>query len=396
MILTEGYIKGRLSIFQLKGGRSKEITGLVDSSLSSGAFAVSGNALGIPKVEVSIPEYWSIPFTKNILAVKGSFSHGWFGKTKLNYTEHVSEVSSYYHQKTLYGRIGKPEWRWKLYGGFNHQVMWGNEKQINGSDAFPLSDFKTFWYVVSGKAYGTPGVLATSKVGNHIGSIDQAFEYHFSKLGVLFYHQFFYEVGGLYHGNNLKDGLWGLTIKNNNYSGSKFGWHKILFEYFNSKSQGGELDAPITPSGDEDYYNNYIYSNGWSYKGQSIGNNFLTNRKYAMPDLPSREKEYFINNRVILFHAGVQGYFADWNYTGKVSFSRNFGTYGSSPIGGSMGDQRFPGPPPYFEEVQQFSAFINAYKILPNNYRLGFSVALDNGKLLPNSIGAQVTIAKFW
>ncbi|MBX2921991.1 MAG: hypothetical protein KF746_07355 [Chitinophagaceae bacterium] len=395
-LLIEGFAKARMSIFQLKAGRAKDVSGLVDSTLSSGAFALSGNALGIPKIELSIPTYWNIPFTGNILAIKGSFSHGWFGKTKLNYTEHATEVSSYYHQKTFYGRIGKPEWRWKLYAGFNHQVMWGNEKQINGSEAFPLSDFETYWYVISGKAYGTPGILATSKVGNHIGSIDQAFEYNFDDLGIHFYHQFFYEVGGLYYGNNVKDGLWGIAFKNKRVDKTKLGWKKVLFEYWGSKSQGGELDAPITPSGDEDYYNNYTYYNGWTYGGENMGNNFLTNKKYALQHLPSRPKEYIVNNRVILFHTGIEGHVGEWNCTGKFSFSRNFGTYGSSSIGGSMGEERFPGPPPYFEEVRQLSIFLNANKTFGNNYCIGFSFALDSGKLLPNSAGAQITLSKAW
>ena len=42
-IPIEAYIKARTSIFQLKIGRSKEIFGLVDSTLSSGAFSIYCN-----------------------------------------------------------------------------------------------------------------------------------------------------------------------------------------------------------------------------------------------------------------------------------------------------------------------------------------------------------------
>ena len=55
----------------------------------------------------------------------------------------------------------------------------------------------------------------------------------------------------------------------------------------NSKSQGGEIDAKITPSGDEDYYNNYVYKKGWTYKGENLGNPLLTSNKYARRDLPA-------------------------------------------------------------------------------------------------------------
>jgi hypothetical protein len=46
----------------------------------------------------------------------------------------------------------------------------------------------------------------------------------------------------------------------------------------NSKSQGGEPDAKITPSGDEDYYNNYLYERGWTYHGENLGNPLFTSK----------------------------------------------------------------------------------------------------------------------
>jgi len=69
--LTEGFAKVRLSVFELRAGRSKDIMGLCDTTLSSGAFAVSGNALGIPKIQISIPEFYSISFLGDLFAFKG-------------------------------------------------------------------------------------------------------------------------------------------------------------------------------------------------------------------------------------------------------------------------------------------------------------------------------------
>jgi len=63
--LIEGYVKARFSIFQFRAGRIREFTGLVDSTLSSGAFATSGNALGIPKVQLAIPEYFPYRYLAN-------------------------------------------------------------------------------------------------------------------------------------------------------------------------------------------------------------------------------------------------------------------------------------------------------------------------------------------
>ena len=83
--LIEGYAKLRISIFEIRAGRSKEIMGLCDTSLTSGAFAVSGNALGIPKVQISIPEFYSLPLFGKLFAFKGNYAHGWIGETSMNY-----------------------------------------------------------------------------------------------------------------------------------------------------------------------------------------------------------------------------------------------------------------------------------------------------------------------
>jgi len=101
--LIEGYGKIKVSVFEFKAGRSKEITGLCDSSLSSGAFAVSGNALGIPKVELSIPEFYSIPIFDKLFAFKGNYVHGWIGDIPVNMLDGSERsLKTFLHQKSLY------------------------------------------------------------------------------------------------------------------------------------------------------------------------------------------------------------------------------------------------------------------------------------------------------
>lgn len=393
--LLAAYLKAKYSIFQIQAGRNKDMIGLIDSSLSSGSFAVSGNALGVPKLDISIPHYWTLPILKGVIAIKGNFNFGFAGNMNLRRVidSNIKDVTTFYHQKSFYGRIGKDSWKLKVYGGFNHQVFFGNESRIFGSD-FKLNFLQDLWYVTSGKAYANKSVVS-SKVGNHLGSLDQAVSYDFKSIYLYAYHQFFYDVGGLAHLNNIKDGLWGLTIANKKTPKTTFYWHKILFEFLNSKSQGGELTEKITPSGDEDYYNNYIYYDGWSYKGENIGNNFFTNKKYIKKNLPSFN-EYIGNNRLLLFHGGIEWGIKDWTFVNKFSFSRNYGTYATSPIGNTTGRIRIVQPPPYFYPVDQFSAYLEASRPLKNNFRIGFVLAGDYGELLYNSIGGMVKLTKSW
>ena len=168
-----------------------------------------------------------------------------------------------------------------------------------------LSDFETFKYVLIGKAYGTNSI-PTSKVGNHVGSIDQAMEWEISHVLFTGYHQFFYDVGALATLANAKDGLWGISLKNLQIKSSNFSWNKFLFEFLYSKSQGGEIDSKPRASGAENYYNNFEYYKGWSYKGENLGNPLFTSKKYLKDGYPTTSYQYFPNNRIIAFHIGSE------------------------------------------------------------------------------------------
>jgi hypothetical protein len=119
LLLIEAYAKIRVNIFELKVGRSKDTMGFGGfQALSSGNFALSGNALGIPKIELSIPEYFTLPILDGALAFKGQFTHGWVGRTEVAdqgpHPERRYFPNTYFHQKSLYGRFGKQDSRLKM------------------------------------------------------------------------------------------------------------------------------------------------------------------------------------------------------------------------------------------------------------------------------------------
>jgi hypothetical protein len=368
----------------------------LDSTLSTGAFSVSGNALGIPKVELSIPEYWRVPVLGGIFSFKGSFAYGWFGNTPINPVggggakkDQIPPISSYYHQKSLYGRFGMPGWRLNIFAGINHQTMYGNEDDIYKD--FNLGKLESFFYVATGKTWRANSGFAT-KLGNQLGSVDLGATYDFRNIQLFVYRQQVYDVGALSKLANIRDGLTGISLKNKQKGNS--GWSKILVEFLYTKNQAGELWSPVTKSGDENYYNNYMYGSGWSYGDRSIGSPFLTPRHEARDDLRNKQTEYFVNNRVIAFHGGFVGNIGSVNITTKLSYSRNFGTYGTSPIGSSLGKRRDPLPPPYFQEVNQFSGYVEGSKMLKNNWEVGLATAFDSGKLLYNSFGLMLNVRK--
>lgn len=401
--LIEGYAKVKAGIFQLKAGRTKDVMGLNgDTTLSSGNFSISGNALGIPKIEISIPEYWEVPFWNGFLAIKGTFSHGWLGKKSVNrdlgtakdghpIISSVDKATTYFHQKSFYARLGKKQSKLNAYGGFNHQVFWGSEKKVFSTEPFDLNRFESFLHVMTGKTAETFG----SKIGNQLGSIDVGIEYNPKSVNILIYRQFIYDIGALAHLANLRDGLYGIRIINKNKKPSNFNLHKILFEVFYTYNQAGMFWSPKTPSGDEDYYNSYVYKEGWTNQGLSLGNPLITPGRFGKEDLVRSPGDYFINNRVVALHLGMEGTVAkNYLYHTKLTYSSNHGTFATSEEGRSESNKRFPPKFGLFNSVNQFSGYLDLSRNLKERLNIGTIIAFDQGRLLDKSVGVQVRLTK--
>ena len=395
LTLIEGYGKIRLSIFEFRAGRSKEIMGLCDTTLSSGAFSISGNNLGIPKVEISVPEFFMVPGLGQLFSFKGNFSHGWMGDVLMNqyWAADTAEVNTYFHQVSLYGRLGKPSWRLKLYGGFNHQVIWCNGQDYYNDD-FTLSPLETYIYVVTGKRYSA-GNIQFERLGNHQGSIDLGMEYVFDKVKVFLYRINFYEAGALSHFANIQDGLNGISIENSHQSGKKVQWKKLLFEFLYTKNQAGEPWSPPTPTPFENYCNHGQYINGWSYLNTGLGNPFITVRTDAREGLPSHPRDYFINNRVAAIHAGCEGTLKKTNYVLKASWSKNYGTYRTTDEEQST-DILNPGAYGIFGVQDQLSTYLQMKRDFNNGLNLGCIATFDYGELLNNSFGVFFIVSEFF
>ncbi|WP_277484467.1 capsule assembly Wzi family protein [Catalinimonas alkaloidigena] len=393
-LLIEGYVKGRLGIFEFKAGREKNIVGLVDSTLSSGSYAVSGNALSIPKIELSVPEFYALPLWGGLFAFKGNFVHGWLGDVRVRYPNAPKRVNSFIHQKSFFGRIGRSDSKLKLYGGINHVVYWGNDKNIYGKDLV-IPSKKVLLYVFTGK--NVVGSWSVSKVGNHLGSIDVGLDYTFDKLRLMLYRQNFYDKGAIGYLANLYDGLNGISLSNMQTIAEGLQWKKFLLEVLYSKNQAGEIWSKWTPSGPEHYYNHKVYAEGYSYQGRSMGTPFFTPAHEAREGQSHDLSDYFINNRVLLFHLGATASSLQWSFTGKLSYSRNFGTFETSDVPYFwFNGPRIPHTPEYgiFEEVGQFSAYFEGERKLNKGLSVGYEAALDVGNLYEHAFGAMVKVNK--
>ncbi|QJW88310.1 hypothetical protein HNV11_02440 [Spirosoma taeanense] len=387
VLLPEAYLKGRVGAFEVYAGRRREIVGLVDTLLTTGAYAWSGNALPIPKIQIGLPAFTSIPFTKGVFSIMGAFAHGWF--------ENSDRLvkGSYLHHKYFYGRLGKPTWRVRFYGGFNHQVIWGGyaDPSVLGPvvaiDGKLPSSIRNYPAVVFGTRGDPQDKTITSfewnRIGNHLGSVDAALEINLNHWNLFGYRQFLYDDGSLFYGTNLEDGLNGLRIRNNDQpGGSAFFLRQITLEYLYTGSQGGSVFVIDDEKrrGKDDYFNHSQFIDGWTYFGRTIGTPFLTPQSEVRPDSPDHSIG-IANNRVSVAHFGLSALlFATVELTTRLSFSKNAGTYNV----------------PYPLMPRQFSGVLSLGLPLPilGGTVLSGSIAADSGGLFPNSVGGYLGIRK--
>lgn len=388
-LIPEAYLKAKFGAFEIYAGRRKEIFGLVDSTLSSGSYIWSGNALPMPKIQISTPNFVPLGFTKGLLSFKGNYAHGWFENNR-------TDVKDFYlHQKSLYFRLGKPDWKFKFYGGFNHQVQWGgilkypdptNQLARNGIVG---SSFNDYINVVTGRSLAGVGDTtkngandALNRSGNHLGTVDFGFEINTDKVNVLVYRQNIYEDGSLAYLSNISDGLNGISVTIKKKSEATIRLQKIVIEYLNTTSQGGATGSDNTNSrlrGEDNYFNNGVYQQGWSYHHTSLGTAFISN----VSSITNTSNLFFNNNRVEVLHVGLLGLInEDLKFNIYISQSRNIGTY-FFPLD-------FP--------KNQFSGMLTIQKPLKkfDNIFIFSNIAFDSGDLLVSTLGGLMGIRKQW
>lgn len=401
VILSEAFLKGRWGIFELFGGRRKQLVGLIESPLSSGSFIWSGNALPLPRLQIGIPTYTPLGFTKNWIALKGFFAHGWFGNGA--YVQR-----SYLHQKAVYLRLGRDQSRVRLYAAFNHQAQWGGyapflERDPTSSFGGQIADsFEAYLNVVlplKSDALKNLAKFTTydqNRVGDHRGAAEAAVEIRLAKWSIFAYQQHFYDLGRkLYNLRNIEDGLYGIRLINLRPD-APLG--ELTLELFNSGGQGVIQFGRSLGGEAENYFLNGQYPDGWSYRGRTLGTPFLTQASEANPVLPRIPfsgyradnrliaGEYGINNnRVWALYAGAAGKLARrCGYAVKVSYSKNYGTFTA----------------PFPARTRQLSASAGV------DQRVGWlggavvllSVGYDGGQLLqaPHQLGLYAGIRKAW
>lgn len=387
LLLPEAYATVGVGRIELVAGRRKEVLGLVDTTLSSGSYSWSGNALPINKIQIGTRGFAPLPFTKGVLAVNAFFAHGWFPNTD-------SIQGSYLHQKAVYVRFGKPNWPVKLYAGLLHNAQWGGRsKYIDPRavrDSVLPSSRQTYWYVITAQQPDKtiPDTYtefdAVNRFGNHLGSIDAAAEVDLGRWNLFAYYQHPYDDKSGLAFKNSTDGLYGLRLRRRPVQSARsFQVTRLVAEILSTMNQSGPLVRQGRYDGQDDYFNNYQYLDGWAVDRRVLGTPFLARRQDIRPEWQTRTGNPWAiaSNRVQAGYLGFTGVFPSGiEVMTRASFARHYGTYRA----------------PFSGQATQFSSVVWVTWPLTwlADLKLRSAVAIDRGTLYQKSSGLWISVVK--
>ena len=407
------WLKGLLTV-----GSKEQPMEFKNQELSSGSQTLGINARPIPSVRLSLPDYWTVPYTRGWLGIKGHIAYGmmtddnWqkdFTKEPNKRTERAKV-----HTKAGYLRIGKEGKPISVELGLEMACQYGGTTyttnpypNIPGTiEYIGIKNKDGIKGMMSAFVPGTDGEkgegIYDNASGNHLGSYLARVNIDLDKyyIGIYADHffedhsqMFFLDYDGYGQGEefnewkesrwlvyDLKDIMLGVELK---LKGQK--WvNDIVAEYIYTKYQSGPIYHDRTRhrsdhiAGRDNYYNNYMQT-GWQHWGQVMGNPLYRSPLYNEDKIIQVE-----NNRFWAWHFGLSGDpIKNLHYRILATWQRGWGTYD------------FPLPDP----ERNMSLLVEAKYQFNDTERLaGWGVkaafGLDRGGLLGNNTGGQITISR--
>ena len=388
-LLPEAYLKAKIGIFEIWGGRRQEVIGLSDSSgLGTGPITWSSNALPMPKVQFGTPDFVNIAF-KGLFAVKVSYAHGWFDD---------GAVTNYFlHQKTFYARIGRPKAKFRFYGGVTHNVQWGGERILSdGTKETYTTDFPSYLSVVMPVKYKPwlngldltkyQSFDAAYQFGNHSGSFDLGFEITGKNRRAFVYKQAPYEYLATNSGvTEGEDGLYGIKITNFKNEKVKEFVAEMIYTMNQSRYVSGFYKLIGLPTerweADDSYFNHGQFTDGFVYKGKTISTPFIFPRSEFKGKLPTDYDQLTLMSNLVAFHIGMRGTLTPRRiqYQLKMSYTNYY-----------IKDLKTPS--------RQFSLGINTFTPIKlfNGSSLVTNLGFDTGDVYENVVGLSIGVRKSW
>lgn len=390
LLLPIAHISARYKGFELYIGRKREYLGLADTTGTWGSFIWSGNALPLPKIQISTPNYVSLA-GKGFLSTKLGFSHGWFGGQ--NYTENY-----FLHQKWIYLKLGRESAVLNLIGGLNQNAQWGGYSEVLKEDSFASKNgyfasdaFAYLNVVLPLKIWKRPDNRYSPyemayRFGNHLGTIDLGLRIRTGKGTLKMYRQTPWEDGQAPEVFFSGDGNY-TFIYELKYPGFI---RKLGVEFLNTQRQAYELSGLARmvglrekhPGEFQNYMNHGQYLEGWSYQERGMGSSAIIPYRELSDDAKMIGFSRFTrDNRIIAPAINVEV------EIDKVYYTVHSGYILSSGI---INNERE-------EKLEQFSLLITGQFRIPRTDFYGrVNVAWDKGRLYGNQTGVNLALIKQW
>lgn len=357
------YAHTRLYIVDITAGIAPYSQGPQDPTLSSGGLLFSTNAHPMPRISIGIDKYTAFPGFYGFIEFKGGITHGWF-------TDNIGVRKSYLHHTFAGARVGG-KLPFHVAYEFHHAAQWGGYSERYGDLG---NNFKAFANALLAKSGGGMSNDQLNAQGNHIGSQILSLELNGEKWTATFYWQNLFEDGPIKFmtaGMNLTDGLWGFNLSMPHWrfiSG-------ITYEFLNTTDQSGpyhDKDGLIY-GGNDSYFRNSVYTNGWNYFLRTIGNPYITSPIYN-----ENGELATLNNRVQMHFAGIKGDIYGYRYRIIGSYAKNYGQY-KAPV-----------------QSHNTALLVELRKRFEKAGGIEFSIsfAADIGNQFGNSYGGMLTISK--
>lgn len=368
--IDELYGHVRLWCFDISAGFKRMKTGNNlntrlpnEISLSSGSMLWSDNAAPLPVISVGIDKYTAIPFTYGYAEVKGAVVHGWF-------LDGTGPAHTLLHYKYIGGRVGG-KLPVNINYEFHHAAQWGGKSDVYGDLGSTLRDW---WLVFGAHEGGSIHNELYNAVGNHIGSHNVGVELNLKHWHVNAYWQTLFEDGPVFapwKALNKYDGLWGVQVSQDKWPFIS----SVMYEFLNTTDQSGpthDIDGVVFGGGDS-YFNNSVYTQGWTNYGYVIGIPFIIS-----PVVTGSDK--VIYNRTKTHHIAVTGDVFGFNYLFRYSGSNYYRRELYST--GVMANTN--------------ALLFSVQKHIPQLWNLDFalSLAADWGDVYGNSFGAMFTVSR--
>ncbi|WP_372754919.1 capsule assembly Wzi family protein [Labilibaculum sp.] len=353
-------------------------------SATNGDLLFSTNSRSYPELSIGFSDFVPVPFTNNLLSIKGVFSNGIMLDNR--YVDNTNV-----HHKSAFLRVGRDH-GFSFIIGLDHYVEWGGTSPVYGN----LGGFDTFLDAVlvrSGEVLtdtdGNESITESlNKGGNHLGQ--NVFKFAYNKF------QYQMELGfksmnedksgDMKHLKDIKDWNVSFFLK---LKQSKF-LSSFMYEYFCTKDQSGynvDPDREEEPViGFDNYFANGVYRSGWTSYQRTIGLPLIT------PSLTDGIVTGISNNAIEAHHFGLTGEVGKFKYKAMFTYSKNYGNALLKNDGNGYEEENYYKTYTYPDPLKQQSYLLELSLPPLNNFPflISTSIAMDQGDYLDDNFGFQI------